>query len=109
MKKFQSNIETIRSQYQPTLLGRERELERLRSLRGGEWAWLRGGSGMGKTALLKTLTGHQLMARSGLPYATLEPFVGTAFSDGEEAMLRQLAKLQGTLLVDGWHQMDVER
>lgn len=106
--KLQSNIETIRSQYQPVLLGRERELERLRNIREGEWAWVRGGSGMGKTTLLKTISGHQLMARAGLPYATLEPFVGTALSDGEEAMLRLLAKLQGVLLVDGWHQMDVE-
>jgi tetratricopeptide (TPR) repeat protein/energy-coupling factor transporter ATP-binding protein EcfA2 len=106
--KLQSNLETIRSQYQPVLLGRERELERLRALREGEWAWVRGGSGMGKTTLLKTMSGHQLMARAGLPYATLEPFVGTALSDGEEAMLRMLAKLQGVLLIDGWHQMDVE-
>ncbi len=106
--KLQSNIETIRSQYQPVLLGRERELERLRNVREGEWAWVRGGSGMGKTTLLKTISGHQLMARAGLPYATLEPFVGTALSDGEEAMLRMLAKLQGVLLIDGWHQMDIE-
>jgi tetratricopeptide (TPR) repeat protein len=105
---LQSNLETIRSQYQPVLLGRERELERLRTLREGEWAWVRGGSGMGKTTLLKTISGHQLMARAGLPYATLEPFVGTALSDGEEAMLRMLVKLQGMLLIDGWHQMDVE-
>ncbi len=105
---LQSNLETIRSQYQPVLLGRERELERLRTLGEGEWAWVRGGSGMGKTTLLKTISGHQLMARAGLPYATLEPFVGTALSDGEEAMLRMLAKLQGVLLIDGWHQMDIE-
>lgn len=89
------------------VLGRERELERLRNLPEGAWVWMRGSAGMGKTTLLKQTEGQYIPGRSGLPYATLEPLLGD-LSEGEEILLRKLAKLSGALLLDGWEQTDPE-
>ena len=102
-----------RSRLQTALLGRERERERLTTLAPGAWAWLRGGGGMGKTALLKSLPGTYVQGRAGLPYATLEPLLGQAFADGvleegEAGVLRRLAGETGTWLIDNWEWMDPE-
>ncbi len=93
---------------QSTFVGRDKERGKLEHLSKGQWAWVSGASGMGKTALLKSLSGTYLQARSGLPYATLEPLLGSALESGEELMLRKLSKLEGTYLFDPWEWMDEE-
>jgi tetratricopeptide (TPR) repeat protein len=97
-----------RSKLQQTFIGRDSERQRLVGLAASEWAWLRGGTGMGKTMLLKSLEGTYLPARSGLPYATLEPLLGEHVEAGEERMLRTLLRLEGTLLFDDWERMDTD-
>jgi tetratricopeptide (TPR) repeat protein len=102
-----------RSRLQTALLGRERERELLSGLAPGAWAWLHGGVGMGKTALLESLQGTLVQGRSGLPFATLEPLLGSALTDGalEEGgagVLRRLAGESGTWLLDGWEESDPE-
>ena len=47
-------------------------------------------------------------ARSGLPYATLEPIVGSVLDEGQEAVLRLLSQQEGSLYLDDWHAMDPE-
>jgi tetratricopeptide (TPR) repeat protein len=93
---------------QSTFVGRDKERSKLESLAKGQWAWVSGASGMGKTALLKSLSGTYLEARAGLPYATLEPLLGSALESGEELMLRKLSKLEGKFIVDPWEWMDEE-
>jgi tetratricopeptide (TPR) repeat protein len=72
---------------------------------------VRGGAGLGKTTLLRELevrTGWlYLPARSGLPYATLEPLLEN-LQGGEEALLRRALALREHLLLDGWEEMDEE-
>ena len=106
--------ETVRGHLTPPFAGRATELRQLAGLHPGEWAWLRGGAGLGKTALLRELSlggGMLLSARSGLPYATLEPLLGDPTGD-EATLLRRLAHtaehLGGPLLLDDWPQMDPE-
>jgi tetratricopeptide (TPR) repeat protein len=93
---------------QSTFVGRDKERTKLETLSKGQWAWVSGASGMGKTALLKSLSGTYLQARSGLPYATLEPLLGTSLESGEELMLRKLSKLEGVYIFDPWEWMDEE-
>ncbi len=93
---------------QASLIGRVRERGRLEGLAPGGWAWVQGGAGMGKTALLRSLSGAYLMGRSGLPYATLEPLLGATLGQGDEAMLRRLAGSEGTWLIDSWEWSDPE-
>ena len=101
--------EAARGRLRQSFVGRERELEKLQALRPGEWAWVRGGAAMGKTALLRRVAeGVYLPAREGLPYATLEPLLGSAFSPNPEELLRRLAAKEGTWLLDGWNRMDSE-
>jgi len=88
------------------LIGRERERERLSGLSPSEWAWVCGGAGMGKTALLRSLSGTYLPGRAGLPFATLEPLVGAAVREGEGAVLGRLLREEGTWLLDNWGLMD---
>ena len=95
-----------RARLQRVLVGRERESARLGELAPGEWAWVGGGPGMGKTALLKSLPGTFLYGRSGLPYATLEPLVGPALGEGEGAIMQRLLKLEGRWLFDNWSRID---
>jgi len=96
---------------QPRLVGREREIERLLATLEGEWVWLEGGAGLGKTALLREVEARTgwvyLPARSGLPYATLEPLLDS-LQGGPEAILRRLAASREHLLLDGWEQLDPE-
>jgi tetratricopeptide (TPR) repeat protein len=93
---------------QSTFVGRDKERSKLETLSKGQWAWVSGASGMGKTALLKSLSGTYIEARAGLPYATLEPLLGGALESGEELMLRKLAKLEGRYIFDPWEWMDEE-
>lgn len=93
---------------QSTFVGRDKERGKLESLQKGQWAWVSGASGMGKTALLKSLSGTYIQSRAGLPYATLEPLLGTSLESGEELMLRKLSKLEGTYIFDPWEWMDEE-
>ena len=95
-----------RARLQRVLVGREGEAARLGELGPGEWAWLGGGPGMGKTALLKSLAGTFLYGRSGLPYATLAPLVGPSLQAGEAAMLGHMLKLEGRWLFDNWSRID---
>ena len=102
--------EAARGRLRQSFMGRERELEKLSGLEPGEWAWVRGGAGMGKTALLRRLESGAtyLPARSGLPYATLEPLLGSQITRSESELLRVLAGKAGTWLLDGWQRMDPE-
>ncbi|GIW28674.1 MAG: hypothetical protein KatS3mg070_2037 [Meiothermus sp.] len=103
--------QAARGRLRQGLVGRERELAALLALEEGAWAWVRGGAGLGKTALLRELevrTGWlYLPARSGLPYATLEPLLEN-LQGGEEALLRRALALHEHLLLDGWEEMDEE-
>ena len=91
---------------QRVLVGRESEAARLLTLAPGECAWVCGGAGMGKTALLKSVQGIYLPGRSLLPYATLEPLAGDALQEGEGALLQTLAKQEGVWLIDNWENVD---
>ena len=97
-----------RARLQRTLLGRGEEQNLLRALAPGEWAWVQGRAGMGKTTLLKSLGGQFLPGRSGLPFATVAPLVGRALQDGEGGVLHKLREVQGTLLIDNWELVDAE-
>lgn len=105
---FNLKADEAKARFRRELLGREDELQTLQALPEGSWAWVRGGAGLGKTALLKALPGHYLQARSGLPYATLEPLLGSELGEGEGMLLRRLARLGDTLLIDGWEGADPE-
>jgi tetratricopeptide (TPR) repeat protein len=105
--------EGARGRLRQSLVGRDRELEKLLSLQSGDWAYLRGASGMGKTALLRRLAEENraftyLPARSGLPYATLEPLLGRSVEEGAPTMLRQLSRREGGILIDDLEQTDPE-
>lgn len=89
-------------------VGRDSELGKLAALQAGQWAWLKGGSGLGKTSLLQQLPGQYLAAQSGLPFATLEPLVGEVVQRGSEAILRRLLRQEGMLKLDDWEQADPE-
>ncbi|WP_221091485.1 tetratricopeptide repeat protein [Deinococcus aquaedulcis] len=107
--KWDGNIETARARLRQSFLGRELELTRLRHQPAGRWAWIKGGSGLGKSSLLRQLTGLLLPARSGLPYATLEPLLKQVIQRGDEAiLLRHLAAQDGVWLLDHWESMDEE-
>jgi tetratricopeptide (TPR) repeat protein len=111
--ELELSSEAARGRLRQTFVGRDMELERLLGLAPGAWAWVRGGPGAGKTALLRRLErlggGTYLPARSGLPFATLEPLLGAEVAGGNEgALLRKLATLTGSWLLDGWEQMDTE-
>lgn len=109
--RLESTPETARGRLKPGLIGRGAELERLGRLEPGQWAWVRGGPGMGKTTLLRELAlrhgGRYLPGRSGLPYATLEPLLGD-LEGSETALLRRLARAAEPLLLDGWEAADPE-
>lgn len=105
--------EVARGRLRQSLVGRERELEKLLGLQVGDWAYVRGASGMGKTALLRRLAEEDrtltyLPARSGLPYATLEPLLGRGVEEGIPTMLRQLSRHEGGVLIDDIEQADPE-
>ncbi|MBB6097745.1 tetratricopeptide (TPR) repeat protein [Deinobacterium chartae] len=91
------------------LLGREEERARLLSLEPGEWAWVHGAEGHGKSALLRALGGRYLPARHGLPYATLEPLLGNEAAPEPLLLRRLMDAMHGQLLLfDGWGRMDPE-
>ena len=106
--KLSLSHENAQSRLRSLFINRKRELAQLNNLAIGEWAWIRGGAGIGKTSLLKNLSGTYIPARSGLPYATLESQLGSYINEGEETMLRYLMRLKGTYLIDGWETMDSE-
>lgn len=102
------SVAEARGRLQRALIGREREREQLLSLNGGEWAWLQGGPGMGKTTLLKSLPGTLLPGRSGLPYATLEPLLKPVLHEGQASIVEHLRHLEGLWLIDNWERVDTE-
>ncbi len=106
--KLSLSNENAQTRLRCLFINRKRELEQINNLSLGQWAWIRGGAGIGKTSLLKHLEGTYIPARSGLPYATLESQLGSSINEGEETMLRCLMKLRGTYLIDGWETMDSE-
>ncbi len=97
-----------KTQLRKIFVGRDSELERLAQLKAGQWAYLKGGSGIGKTSLLQQLPGIYVAGRSGLPFVTLEPLVGDALSNGKEAIVQRLLKQEGRLLLDDWELVDPE-
>jgi tetratricopeptide (TPR) repeat protein len=106
-----ASSEVARGRLRQSFVGRSREIETLLALPVGEWAWVRGAAGMGKTSLLKHLERQgatYIPARQGLPYATLEPLLGTAIGGTPEELLRRLSALEGFWLVDGWENTDLE-
>jgi tetratricopeptide (TPR) repeat protein len=109
--RLSDSVQAARGRLRQGLAGRARELETLLALEPGQWAWVHGGAGMGKTALLQEVQNRSdclyLPARSGLPYATLEPILET-LNGGEDALLRQVAQADEHLLLDGWEQIDPE-
>ncbi|THF85203.1 ATP-binding protein [Deinococcus sp. KSM4-11] len=107
---LEAPVPQARGRLRPPFVGRERELERLRALEPGQWAWVRGGAGQGKTALLREVAsagGHVLPARAGLPYATLEPLLGD-LEASEAVLLRRLGAQPGRVLIDDWAAVDPE-
>ena len=106
--QVQISSQQARNSLQPSFIGRDDERHRLESLAMGSWAWLRGAGAMGKTSLLKSLSGQYLPGRSGLPYATLEPLLQDVLEEGEVRMLRQLMHLEQVWLIDDWEKMDSE-
>ncbi len=106
--RLQTSSSEAKARLRQVFVGRRGELESLLALRPGQWAWLRGGSGMGKTSLLQQLPGRYLAAQSGLPFATLEPLVGEVIQNGSEAILKRLLRQEGLLKIDDWEQADAE-
>ena len=106
-----SDAHLAQKQLRRDLLGREQELEFLSNLAVNEWAWLRGGVGIGKTTLLKELASNTgwplILARSGLPYITLERFLEDV-EGGEDVVLRRLFNKRQNLILDDWEQVDPE-
>lgn len=98
----------VKQQLQPTFVGRKRELQCLNTLKAGEWTWVKGGIGIGKTSLLRQLAAIYLPGRSGLPYATLEPYLTDTITSGPEAILRKFYKQSGLLCIDDWENIDSE-
>jgi tetratricopeptide (TPR) repeat protein len=90
------------------LVGRTRELQKLAALKRGQWAWIRGGTGTGKTALLRSLElrtqGQYLPAHAGVPYGTLEPLL--RFDGPEPWFTQQQERSDGWWLIDDWEQID---
>ena len=107
---IKSNLSSqeARSRLRQVFVGRSREIETLSALNSGEWAWLKAGTGLGKTSLLQQLPGRYLSGHMGLPYATLEPLVGEAVQNGAEAVLRRLSRQEGLIKLDNWEQTDPE-
>jgi tetratricopeptide (TPR) repeat protein len=90
------------------LVGRTRELQKLAALKRGQWAWIRGGTGTGKTALLRSLElrtqGQYLPAHAGVPYGTLEPLL--RFDGPEPWFTQQQERSDGWWLIDDWERID---
>lgn len=106
--KLKQDSSTAKSQLRKIFVGRNSELERLLQLKAGQWAYIKGGSGIGKTSLLQQLPGIYVSGRSGLPFVTLEPLVADALSNGKEAIVQRLLKQEGRLLLDDWELIDPE-
>ena len=110
---LEQSSEEARQSLRRSFVGRKRERDYLETLNTGSWVWLRGAAGMGKTSLLKTLSGTYLPARSGLPYASLEPVLEDTLTQdislqSETRCLRDLQRQTGTWLVDDWERVDAE-
>lgn len=100
-----------RQRLKSDFVGRDQEIEQLLALTPGQWAWIQGGQGMGKTALLQEMAvqhGCRIVpARTGLPFATLEPLLGE-IDDNQTLLLRKLSELSEPLLLDDWENIDPE-
>lgn len=108
--ELSKDAHSARGQLRQTLLGRQLVLEQLLALRRGQVAWISGGSGMGKTTLLYEIEKHgwrYMAARSGLPFATLEPLLEKP-EVGLEAVVRHLSQQETPLLFDDWERIDPE-
>lgn len=105
---LKQNADTAKTQLRRIFVGRDSELERLSGLQAGQWAYIKGGSGIGKTSLLQQLPGVYVTGRSGLPFVTLEPLALDALSNGKEAITQRLLKQEGRLLLDDWEMTDPE-
>ncbi|MBB6097407.1 tetratricopeptide (TPR) repeat protein [Deinobacterium chartae] len=103
--------EEAQNRLQRVFLGRESERQAIQSAAAHSVIWVRGASGMGKTALLKAVGGTYLQARSGLPYASLEPLAGELIHEGAARILQHLVRSAGASqlwLFDDWERVDPE-
>lgn len=109
--KLEAPVIQTRQRFKSDFVGRNQELEQLLSLSDGQWAWIQGSHSMGKTALLQEIAvqhGCRLVtARTGLPFATLEPLLGE-IDDNQTLLLRKLTELREPLLLDDWEKIDPE-
>jgi tetratricopeptide (TPR) repeat protein len=108
--KFQLNSDLARQRLRKHFVGRKRELEQLRALEPGQWAWIQAAPSLGKTTLLEQLLerGRLVSAKSGTPYATLEPLLKDFDDSDQELIANRLARAQGMFLVDDWESIDPE-
>jgi tetratricopeptide (TPR) repeat protein len=101
--------EVARRHLRQQLIGRNNLLETCLGLPEGQWLYVRGGPGMGKTSVLQALEargfGRYLPARADLPFATLEPVLSD-LDGGEGVIARRLANQGQNLIVDDWDLID---
>lgn len=105
------NVQATQSQPSTPLLGRNAELARLHALQSGETLWVRGATGLGKTALLRAAAaqgGTLLAGRSGQPFQTLAPLAAGNSPQTEIQWLRLVTDLTSPLLLDDWEDADPE-
>ncbi|MBZ9750342.1 hypothetical protein K7W42_05625 [Deinococcus sp. HMF7604] len=90
-------------------VGRSAELAALGALTSGQFVWVSGHAGMGKTALLEALARSGgwtvLPGRLDLPYGTLAP-LGAAPPGGAHAAALPLRDPHLKLAIDGWEGTD---
>ncbi|GGO39261.1 hypothetical protein [Deinococcus humi] len=97
--------DAARAQLRTTLRGRRRERAALRGVRRGQWAWVTGTAGMGKSLLLAHLDGYAL-APGTAPYSSLSALLDPDGAQDAAQVVSRLAQLNRPLLIDDWDHLD---